>query len=144
MKLFGRSFQIQQSVISALAGLLIFYHTYTLYDLYLGSGTDLYGGGSANAHSLYVYVQSSLRVAIVFSLLFVVIGKRNKRLALYGMWAAISALIASHYWAHFLNLPFHFLEGRHPFSYLKGFVIPTVITLLSLSMHRQRTVGKEA
>jgi len=46
MQVFGRSLQIRQLIIGSLAGLLVFYHAYTLYDLYLGSGTDLYGGGS--------------------------------------------------------------------------------------------------
>ncbi len=62
----------------------------------------------------------------------------NMRFALYGMWTAISALIATHYWALFFDLPFRFLDGRHPLSYLKGFIIPTVITLLYLSMESKR------
>jgi hypothetical protein len=135
MQLVGRPFQLQRIVICALAGLLIFYHTYTLYDLYLGSGTDLYQGESANTHPLFEHVQSILRVVIVFSLILVAM---NKRLALYGMWAGISALVATHYWAYFFDLPFRFLDGRHPLSYLKGFIIPTAITLLYLSMNSQR------
>jgi hypothetical protein len=64
---------------------------------------------------------------IVFSLVLVVM---NRRFALYGMWAAISALVATHYWAFFFDLPFAFLDGRHPLSYLKGFIIPAVISIL--------------
>jgi hypothetical protein len=123
---------IKRTAVCALAGLLIFYHTYTLYDLYLGSGTDLYQGASAHTHSLFEHVQSILRVLIIFSLLLVAM---NKRFALYGMWISISALVATHYWAFFFDLPFRFLEGRHPLSYLKGFIIPTAITLLYLSMN---------
>ncbi len=134
-QLVGGPFQVQRLIICALAGLLIFYHAYTLYDLYLGSGTDLYERGSANTHPLFEHGQSVLRVIIVFSLVLVAM---NMRFALYGMWTAISALIATHYWALFFDLPFRFLDGRHPLSYLKGFIIPTVITLLYLSMESKR------
>lgn len=133
MQIFGRSFQVRRLTICALAGLLIFYHTYTLYDLYLGSGTDLYEGGSASTHALFKLAQSILRVLIIGSLLLVAM---NRRFALYGMWAAISALVATHYWALFFDLPFRFLDGRHPLSYLKGFIIPTVITVLFLSIKK--------
>lgn len=104
-------------IIIVLAGLLIFYHTYTLYDLYLGAGTS--------AHTTYEYVQSVLRVVITVSLLFVVFSSHR---ALWGMWAGIIGLIATHYWAHFGNLPVDFTEGRHPLSYLKGIIFPTIIT----------------
>jgi hypothetical protein len=85
-QLVGGPFQVQRMTICALAGLLIFYHTYTLYDLYLGSGTDLYESGGANTHPLFEHGQSVLRVAIVFSLVLVAM---NMRFALYGMWIAI-------------------------------------------------------
>jgi len=138
-QLIGGPFQVQRMIIGALASLLIFYHTYTLYDLYLGSGTDLYESGSINAHPVFEHGQSVLRVIIIFSLVLVAM---NRRLALYGMWTAISALIATHYWAFFFDLPFRFLDGRHPLSYLKGFIIPTVITLLYLSMNSKRSFRK--
>ena len=134
-QLVGGPFQVQRLIICALAGLLIFYHAYTLYDLYLGSGTDLYESGSANTHLLFEHGQSVLRVIIVFSLVLVAM---NMRFALYGLWTAISALIGTHYWALFFDLPFRFLDGRHPLSYLKGFIIPAVITLLYLSMESKR------
>ena len=105
-------------LILVLAGLLIFYHCYTLYDLYLGAGTS--------AHATFEYVQSVLRVVITVSLLLVVFGRR---LALWGMWAGILGLIATHYWAHYGNLPVDFTAGRHPLSYLKGLIFPTLITL---------------
>lgn len=136
VQLVRRHFPVRRIVICALAGLIIFYHTYTLFDLYFGSGTDLYGGGSGNAYPLFKHTQSILRVVIVFSLGFVVM---NKRFGLYGMWAAISALVATHYWAFFFDLPFLFLDGRHPLSYLKGFIIPTVISLLYFSVNSQRS-----
>ena len=112
-------------LILVLAGLLIFYHCYTLYDLYLGAGTS--------AHTTFEYVQSVLRVVITISLLLVVIGSRR---ALWGMWAGILGLIATHYWAHFGNLPVDFTAGRHPLSYLKGLIFPTLITLAFQSSGR--------
>lgn len=105
-------------LIAGLAGLLIFYHCYTLYDLYLGAGP---GAGSS-----FEYIQSPLRVVIAASLLCVVFGARW---ALWGMWAGITALVATQYWAHFGNLPVEFTQGRHVLSYLKGFIFPTIITL---------------
>ena len=141
IQLVRRHFPVQRIVICALAGLLIFYHAYTLFDLYFGSGTDLYYAGSRNTLSLFESVQSILRVIIIFSLIIVVL---NKRFGLYGMWIAISALIATHYWAFFFDLPFRFLDGRHPLSYLKGFIIPTVITFLYWSMNSQRNARKSS
>jgi len=114
-------------VILVLAGLLIYYHTYTLYDLYVGTGTS--------AHTTFEYMQSVLRVVITLSLLLVVFGSRR---ALWGMWAGIVGLIATHYWAHFGNLPVDFTMGRHPLSYLKGLIFPTIITL---AFHSSSQVG---
>jgi len=108
IQIFGGSFDVRRLIIYALAGLFIFYHTYTLYDLYLGSGTDMYDVGNVSTYDLYRHVQSILRVLIISSLLLVAM---NWRLGLYGMWAAIFALVATHYWAYFLDLPFRFLEG---------------------------------
>ena len=133
----GRLHLLKRVVIFALAGLLVFYHTYTLFDLYVRSGSDIYGGPGANGHPLYMHTHSVLRLLIVVSLVLVAM---NRRAALYGMWAAIGALVATHYWAYFFELPFPFLEGRHPLSFLKGFIIPTVITLLYLSTHSHRNL----
>lgn len=135
----GRLFRLQRVVIFALAGLLVSYHTYTLFELYVGSGTDLYGAPGANGHSLFEHTQSVLRLLIIANLVLVAM---NRRFALYGMWAAIGALVATHYWAYFLDLPFRFLEGRHPLSYLKGFIIPTLITLLYLSTNSRRNLRR--
>ena len=118
---------LRRLVILVLAGLLIYYHTYTLYDLYVGTGTS--------AHTTFEYVQSVLRVVITLSLLLVVFGSRR---ALWGMWAGIVGLIATHYWAHFGNLPVDFTTGRHPLSYLKGLIFPTIITL---AFHSSSQVG---
>ena len=120
-------------LILVLAGLLIFYHCYTLYDLYLGAGTS--------AHTTFEYLQSGLRVVITVSLLLVVFGSRR---ALWGMWAGILGLIATHYWAHFGNLPVDFTAGRHPLSYLKGLIFPTIITLAFHSSGRSSELGVRA
>jgi hypothetical protein len=108
-------------LIAGLAGLLICYHFYTLYQLFLGTGPS-FGGD-------FEYIQAPLRLIIALSLLCVVFGKRW---ALWGMWAGITALIATQYWAHFGHLPVEFTQGRHPLSYLKGFIFPTIITLAFL------------
>lgn len=109
---------LRRLLILTLAGLLVFYHIFTLYQLYLGD--------SQVAATYYDHIQSVCRVGIVISLLLVVFGVRR---ALWGMWLFISALVATHYWAHFGNLPVDFTAGRHPLSYLKGFIFPTLITL---------------
>ena len=116
---------VRRLIIFALAGLLIFYHSLTLYDMYVGS-RDI-------THTLFENVQSVFRVLIIVSLLLVVFGVRW---ALWGMWFSISGLVATHYWAHFGNLPVDFTEGRHPLSYLKGFIFPTIITLAFHSSSR--------
>ena len=118
---------VRRLIIFALAGLLIFYHSLTLYDMYVGS-RDI-------THTLFENVQSVFRVLIIVSLLLVVFGVRW---ALWGMWFSISGLVATHYWAHFGNLPVDFTEGRHPLSYLKGFIFPTIITL---AFHSSSRIG---
>ena len=123
----SRFLLFRRLIILVLAGLLIYYHTFTLYDLYLGTGIS--------AHTTFEYAQSVLRVVITLSLLLVVFGNRW---ALWGMWVGITGLIATHYWAHFGNLPVDFTLGRHPLSYLKGFIFPTIITL---AFHTSSQVG---
>lgn len=114
----SRFLLFRRLIIFVLAGLLIYYHIFTLCQLYLGTGTS--------THTTFETVQSVLRVLITLSLLLVVLGKRW---ALVGMWASITGLVATHYWAHFGNLPVDFTLGRHPLSYLKGFIFPSIITL---------------
>ena len=118
----------RRAIIIALAGLLIFYHSLTLYEMYLGNGSG--------AHTLFDHVQSAFRVLITINLLLVVLGVRW---ALWGMWFSIGGLVATQYWAHFGNLPVDFTKGRHPLSYLKGFIFPTIITLSFQSSTRPRT-----
>lgn len=112
-------------IIIVLAGLLVFHHSLMLHELYLGPGDS--------AHSFFDHVQSVCRALITISLLLVVLGVRW---ALWGMWFSISGLVATQYWAHFGNLPVDFTEGRHPLSYLKGFIFPTIISLAFHSSNR--------
>lgn len=105
-------------LIAVLAGLLVFYHCLLLYEMYLAP--------VATAPTAFDHVQSVFRVLIATSLVLVVLGVRR---ALWGMWLGIGGLVATHYWAHFGHLPVDFTAGRHPLSYLKGFIFPTLITL---------------
>ncbi len=114
----GAALRARRLLIAGLAGLLVFYHCYTLHELYLSE--------AARAATGFDHLQSVLRAAIVISLVLVVCGVRR---ALWGMWAGITGLVATHYWAHFGELPVDFTAGRHPLSYLKGFIFPTIITL---------------
>ena len=123
----SRFLLLRRLIIFVLAGLLIFYHLYTLYELYLGAGIS--------TRTTFEYLQSVLRVVITVSLVLVVFGNRS---ALWGMWVGITGLIATHFWAHFGNLPVDFTLGRHPLSYLKGFIFPTIITW---AFHTSSQVG---
>ena len=107
----------QSLLIVGLAGLLIFYHIIML--------TDFARGQSLSDDTGYNIVQALLRIGIVVSLSLVVLGKRK---AIWTMWLCIGGLIATHYWAHLGMVEADFTNGRHALSYLKGFIIPTIIT----------------
>jgi len=121
-------FLVRRLVILVLAGLLIYYHSLILYHLYFGAGDifNLYNGSAQGVLTSFENLQSALRAVIVVSLLLVIFGFRP---ALWVMWAGISGLVATQYWAHFW-MPVAFTEGRHALSYLKGFIFPTIITLM--------------
>ncbi|WP_019962080.1 hypothetical protein [Woodsholea maritima] len=109
---------VRHLIVYLLAGLLIVFHIYTLIDVYaLGAGAEM---------SRFEHGQSILRAMIATSLIFVVLGQRK---ALWVMWLSIGALVASQIWAHMGGLEVSFVEGRHPLSYLKGLIFPTIITL---------------
>lgn len=114
-------------IILVLAGFLIAYHVIMLHDLYIGQGLS--------TDATYNFVQGSLRLAIAASLLAVILGKRQ---ALWAMWMSIAGLIATHYWAHFGNVPVEFTAYRGPLSYLKGLIFPTIITAAFLYRERRR------
>lgn len=127
----NRFLLLRRAIIWILAGLLIVYHCSVLYDLYLGGGNHegLYDRSAGGTPKFYEYIQSLLRLVIIIGLALVACGIRR---ALWVMWAGIGALVATHYWAHFGGIPVAFTEGRHVLSYLKGFIFPTLITLLTL------------
>ncbi|MBX7500307.1 hypothetical protein K3181_02460 [Qipengyuania sp. YG27] len=108
---------VLKAIILLLAGLLIFYHATMLVDLFRGQGLS--------SDARYNAIQGVLRLAIMVSLILVVAGKRE---ALPAMWISIAGLVATQYWAHWGNLPVDFTAGRHPLSYLKGFIFPSIIT----------------
>lgn len=114
-------------VIVALAGLLVFYHLTMLHDLANGNGLS--------SDATYNAIQGALRIGIIASLTGVVLGKQK---ALWSMWLSIGGLIATQYWAHFGYVAADFTTGRHPLSYLKGFIIPTIITSAFLYRKRRR------
>lgn len=113
-------------IILTLAGLLIWYHVTMLYDLAMGHGLS--------SDAAYNTIQGLLRMAIIASLTLVVLGKKP---ALWAMWISICSLIATHYWAHFGSVPVDFTAGRHPLSYLKGLIIPTIVTAAFLYRWRR-------
>lgn len=113
--------RLSQAVIMVLAGLLVFYHLTMLW--------DFANGERLSSNAAYNVVQAGLRIVIIAGLSGVVLGRR---LALWVMWAGITSLIATHYWAHFGLVAADFTAGRHPLSYLKGWIIPTIITLAYL------------
>ncbi|MEZ5681898.1 MAG: hypothetical protein R3E14_11485 [Erythrobacter sp.] len=106
-----------QIVILIPAGLLVFYHATMLFDLYNGRGLSVEGNYNA--------IQGGLRFLIAASLIAVVLGVR---VALWTMWFSIASLVATQYWAHFGGVQADFTAGRHPLSYLKGFIFPSIIT----------------
>lgn len=118
---------VARLIIAALAGLFIFYHVTMLIDFARGfeeSDSTLYNG-----------VQAALRVAIIASLTLVALGKR---FALWAMWFSIVSLIVTHYWAHFGMVEAGFTIGRHPLSYLKGLVMPSIVTAALLYRRNPR------
>lgn len=100
-----------------LAGLLIFYHVTMLYDLARGHGLS--------TDATYNAIQGALRLAIIVSLTAVMLGKQT---ALWAMWLSIGGLIATQYWAHYGPVSADFTAGRHPLSYMKGVIFPSIIT----------------
>lgn len=108
---------ILRLVILVPAGLLVFYHLTMIY--------DVIGGRGLSRDVAYNGVHLVLRLAIATSLACVVLGIRS---AIWTMWASIAALIATQYYAHFGFVQADFVAGRHPLSYLKGFIFPSIIT----------------
>ncbi len=74
-----------------------------------------------------IYLQSFIRISISVSLILVVIGMQK---ALWSMWISISALVITQYVVHYGPQPPKFTLLRSGFSYLRGFIFPTIITVV--------------
>lgn len=109
---------VQRLIIIALASLFTFYHVTML--------AEFVRGRDQTSDALYNCVQAALRVGIIVSLTLVVLGKG---FALWTMWVSIGGLIVTHYWAHFGMVEADFTTGRHPLSYLKGLIMPSIVTM---------------
>ncbi len=114
--LFGsQSKNVRIVTIIAMALLLITYHSAKLFGLYITH--------SGNDYAFLVHIQSVTRLAIIMSLSSLIMGKQK---AIIAMWLTIMALIVTQFIDYFSLLNPSFSV----FSYLKGFIIPTVITLI--------------
>ena len=104
--------------IAALALFLIFYHgTRIISDL-----------GTLPGVAPLEMIQLAIRGAIVFSLIGVLLRIRN---ALIAMWVSIGALVG-------LQIIFLAPEPRAlDASYLRGFIVPSLITLLSVIQRKK-------
>lgn len=120
---------VRRFIILVLAGLLIFHHSIILYHLYVGAGDiyNIYNGSAAGVLTSFENLQSALRrgdrcqpVACCLWRSPGLVGDVGQYLRARG-----NAILA-----HFGDLPVAFTEGRHPLSYLKGFIFPTTITLM--------------
>lgn len=117
----GKIDLIKRVAIIAIAGFLILLHVVGL--------IDTFSTGAMPDYSAFENLQSILSVFIILSLTLVIF---RKRIGLIGMWVSITTLILTQYWAHFGFVDADFTQGRSVFSYLRGFMIPTAITLLHL------------
>ncbi len=114
-KLDSKTAKTKYLIVIALSALLIVYHITKLITLYITDLDMVYNG--------LIHFQSVIRIGIVGHLILLVMGKQK---ALYGMWVSIVALIITQYVDYFMN------DGASIaiYSYLKGLIIPIIITLV--------------
>lgn len=117
----GRFANSRKILVTLLSGFLILLHVAGLW--------DAFQSGVLISADFYANLQSLLSVAIIASLLLVIL---RKKFGLAVMWISITALVLTQYAAHFGFYDAAFTEGRSAFSYLRGFMFPTAITLLFL------------
>lgn len=118
----------------AIIAFLFFYHSSKLYNIYLGEdfmNSDNFLNSFAQHISAktIVTIQSAFRISILISLLLINI---NKRIGLIGMWFGIGLLVLSQFWLVTVSNSeevYAMFSGLRP---LKGFILPTIITLLSI------------
>ena len=122
-----------KGVIFALAGLLVGYHAYTLFELYVGSGVDFTAGPGASRHLVCAHSRASRADHWQPG---ACCHEQTNGVVWHG---PPSAAWSSRTTGRTSSI-FRFLSSRggHPLSFLKGFIIPTVITLLYLSTNAQR------
>ncbi len=80
---------------------------------------------------LIIKVQSIFRVLILVSLAFILIVK-NKKIGIIGMWLGIGLLVLSQFWLVSKSTDQLFLSMFSGLKPLKGFLLPTIITILYL------------
>lgn len=114
------SVNIRKTIVIILAGLLIVYHLMKLSQMYLGS--------EGESHSMLVHGQSLLRIAIAVSLTLTIL---RLKYSLIAMWVSITALVLSQMVAHLQSNTLEPASLLSSLGYLKGFIVPSLITLLS-------------
>ncbi|MET1255894.1 hypothetical protein [Aliikangiella maris] len=108
-------FNTRKITIIVLSMFLVIYHIAKIFDVYWDQSTV--------EQTMLIHLQSIIRIFIVIALILVM---RNKAYAVWGMWASISSLILTQYFVYFNDAQ----TTLSVFSYLKGFIIPSIITIL--------------
>lgn len=122
-----------------LIGFLFLYHSFKLYNIYLGDD-HMNSDTFLNSSTIYisagtiVVMQSTLRILILISLVLIV---RTKKAGISGMWLGIGLLVISQFWLveasndSFVRSTF---SGLKP---LKGFILPTIISILYIILQKK-------
>ncbi|WP_372801621.1 hypothetical protein [Lutibacter sp.] len=127
---------IPSIILYSLIVFLFLYHSFKLYNVYLGidfmaSENVLSTLSTTFNERLIIKVQSIFRVLILVSLAFILIVK-NKKIGIIGMWLGIGLLVLSQFWLVSKSTDQLFLSMFSGLKPLKGFLLPTIITILYL------------
>ena len=127
---------IPSIILYSLIVFLFLYHSFKLYNVYLGidfmaSENFLSTLSTTFNERLIIKVQSIFRVLILASLGFILI-IRNKKIGIIGMWLGIGLLVLSQFWLVSKSTDQLFLSMFSGLKPLKGFLLPTIITILYL------------
>jgi len=127
---------IPSIILYSLIVFLFLYHSFKLYNVYLGidfmaSENFLSTLSTTFNERLIIKVQSIFRVLILASLAFILIVK-NKKIGIIGMWLGIGLLVLSQFWLVSKSTDQLFLSMFSGLKPLKGFLLPTIITILYL------------
>lgn len=106
-------------IIAVFCIFLIVYHISKLLNIYTAA--------SGAEYALIVHMQSLLRMAIIVTATLVIFGKKY---ALTSMWISITALITTQYIVYFGLVQADMTPVSSAVSYLRGFILPTIITLI--------------